>query len=288
MKIPVVISHSGDDAYFKAVVIIAAQKNPVFIIGDEANEYIFGAIDNVQHVHKSTLYTERLRAFEASFVNYSSNSHEEELRCFRRVFLVYQLMIVKGYTQVFHLDSDCVLLEDISSIFPVAPAIPLIAYAMMPNYHPFFMAGCIHNALLSVAFCEAFSTLCEDIYINRSKFSLIAPKIEWHQQNKVGGGICDMTMYYLLQSENIVSVLDLNQAFNIHSEICIFDHNINIEFGPAGDQTFVLKNGLKKVIRKNEKYYCETKGGELVRAITLHFQGGAKKFISAIYAVGNT
>ena len=96
-----------------------------------------------------------------------------------------------------------------------------------------------------------------------------------------------MTMYYLLQSEKLISVLDLNQAFNISGEVCIFDHNINIEFGPAGDRTFFLKNGLKKVIRKNGKYYCETKSGEFLRAITLHFQGGAKKAIAELYAVGN-
>lgn len=287
MKIPVVISHSGEDDYFKTVVIIAAQKNPVYIIGDDVNSKTFEGLDNIQHIHKENLYTQALRDFEACFVNYSSNSHEEELRCFRRVFLLHQLMKISGFTQVFHLDSDCVLLEDVSSVFPLTPAVPLIAYALMPNYHPFFMAGCIHNAILNLEFCESFSKLCDDIYVTRSKFELIASKIHWHRENNIGGGICDMTMYYLLHSENIISVLDLNQAFSIMGEVCIFDHNINIEFGPAGDGTFLLKNGLKKVIRRNGKYYCETKGGEFVRAITLHFQGGAKKLISKIYAIGN-
>lgn len=287
LNIPVVISHSGDDDYFKAVTIIAAQKNFVYVIGDAANSKTFEGIAKIEHVHKEDLYTEELRSFESAFVNYSSNSHEEELRCFRRVFLAHHLMKVKDLTHIFHLDSDCLLLESVSKFISLDPASAVTAYALMPNYYPFFMAACIHNALLSRDFCNQFSKLCNDIYVTKSKFDLIAPKIKWHSDNKVGGGICDMTMYYLLHSENLVSVLDLNQAFMINDELCIFDHNINIEFGPAGDNTFKLKNGMKKVLRLNEKYYCETKEGVLVRAITLHFQGSAKKFIPEFYAVGN-
>ncbi len=287
MKTPVVISHSGDDEYFKAVVIIAAQKNPVFVIGDSVNQHTFKGMQNIQHIHNADLQTKELEAFDASFINYSSNSREEEFRCFRRVFLVQQFMHLNRHEQVFHLDSDCLLLEDVSKLFPAQPATPATAYALMPNYYPYLMAGCIHNALLSSDFCQAFAQLCADIYISKSKFSLIEPKINWHRENNIGGGICDMTMYYLLHAEKIVSVLDLNQAYMIEKEVCIFDHNINVEFGPAGNNTFTLANGLKKVLKNNDKYYCETKDGSLIRALTLHFQGAAKRSIKEVFTIGN-
>ena len=287
MQIPVVISHSGDDEYFKAVVIITSQKNLVYVIGDEANSRTFKGISNVHHIRKEELYTPELLDFEEAFVNYSSNSHEEELRCFRRVFLVHQLMKLKAYAQVFHMDSDCILLEEVGLFCPANSSTPVTAYPLQINSYPFLMVGSIHNALLSLEFCSAFAKLCNDIYVNKSKFNLILPKINWHRENGIGGGICDMTMYYLLNSESILPIINLNQAFLFDEQISFFDHNISMDYGPLGDGTFLLKNGLKKVLRSQGRYYCEARDGSLVRAMTLHFQGGAKKFIPEIYALGN-
>ena len=54
-----------------------------------------------------------------------------------------------------------------------------------------------------------FEDLFNDIYINKKKFKLIEDKINYHKENNISGGICEMTLCYLLQNKKFIEVDNL-------------------------------------------------------------------------------
>jgi len=139
------------------------------------------------------------------------------------------------------------------------------------------MVGSIHNALLDLDFCNKFIDLCFDIYKYKTKFNLIQDKILWHRNNKIAGGICDMTLYYLLHSEKIVDVHDLNIPLLINNEDCVFDHQLSRSYGYLGEQTYKLKNRIKNINKLHNKYYIEDINNKQVRLLSVHYQGNHNK-----------
>ena len=143
------------------------------------------------------------------------------------------------------------------------------------------MVGSIHNGLLTMKFCDLFIQLCFDIYKTKSKHHLIEPKIRHHTTYKIGGGICDMTLYYLLNSEGILrSINDLNQPRMLYGEKCVFDHHLSSSYGFLGNNTYVVKDGKKELIEENNKTYVKTVTGEKIRLLSLHYQGKHKTLLT--------
>ena len=288
--VPIVILHRGNQPYFRTCVLLNAKYNPVIVLGDDTNRDI-AAVPNVEHVSIDTLDSPELAEFRTHFTNYSTNSAAYEFLCFARVYYMRRLMELKGLDAVFHTDSDCIVVERLEKIVPQIHAKGYaIAYSLEQSDSPTHMVGCIHNGLLTREFCDAFATLCSDIYINRTKLSLIEPKIKWHKDNRQAGGICDMTLYHLLVSEGLLRVLDLNQILEVDGVPCTFDHNINIAGGYKGASTYRMKGPMKQIRKEGEHFFIQEVAatvGHEVRALSFHFQGGAKPHMFHIYKNGN-
>jgi hypothetical protein len=183
---------------------------------------------------------------------------------------------------IFHTDSDCVVLEDVNTIFSQ----PFhTAYSVQNMDNKYHMVGSIHNSLISIDFCNKFIQLCFDIYDNRSKFHLIDEKIQWHRKTRTNGGICDMTLYYLLYSQKLISnIVDLNEPLTIAGKNCVFDHNISDAYGYKGENTYEKNNGIKIVIKQDGGFYFKTVNGRMTKILSIHFQGVAKKFLESFSA----
>ena len=280
MSIPIVIFHTGGNQdYFKNCVDVSSKNNTVYVIGDDANKTTFLDNKKVQFFHIDDLQSSAVEEFKSCFVNYSGNSHDYEMYCFLRVFYLKTLFEKTGLEWAFHTDSDCVILDDINAIF--SPDKLRISYSVQKMQNPFHMVGSIHNALLNIGFCDAFIQLCFDIYQNKSKFALIDAKMQWHRNNGVPGGICDMTLYYLLYSEKlIVNVFDLNIPMMVNGERVIFDHNVSDTYGYYGEKTYARDLGIKVVSKIGNKFYFKTLSGDQVRTVSIHFQGSAKRILS--------
>lgn len=278
--IPVVIIHMGNQDYFQDCVKINAKTNKVYVIGDHTNKNITNENPNVVHIDQNVLITQEMDSFKQNFFNYSSNSAPFELICFLRIFYLKRFLELYPFSKVFHVDSDCILFHNMNEVFSALPENTKIAYSKMINDKQFDMVGCVHNAILTHHFCEVFVQLCFDIYVNKSKLHLIEPKIQYHIQNKIPGGICDMTLYYLMFSQNMIDVYDLNTLIEYKGETSTFDHNINISYGYAGDNTYEMGKNLKNIkIMNNAAYAIDTTTGKNVRLITIHFSGTAKRVL---------
>jgi hypothetical protein len=188
------------------------------------------------------------------------------------------------YEKVFHIDSDCVIFDDINNIFTNESNIAYYIQKFHNESNKFHMVGSIHTALLNMHFCDKFIELCFDIYKHKTKLYLIYPKIEWHQTNYIPGGICDMTLYYLLYSEKLIeNITDLSELLYINNEHIVFDSHIHGGYGFNGENTFQLENGIKKIFQKindtKNKYYL-TENNTLIRAISAHCQGNSKHLLN--------
>jgi hypothetical protein len=145
------------------------------------------------------------------------------------------------------------------------------------------MTACIHNSLLTTTFCDVFIQLCKDIYQNKSKFILIHDKALWHQNTGTPGGICDMTLYYLMVQYNLVKhVADLNDTRIYKNELCVFDHNSAVEYGFLGENTFQIQNDFKKIMRQGKHYYALLHNNQPIRLLSIHFQGNNKRLLETI------
>jgi hypothetical protein len=275
MSIPIVIFHTGGNQdYFKNCVEVSSKNNQVYLIGDDSNKDSFSGNSNVRFFHMNELESEEADEFKRCFVNYSGNGHDYEMYCFLRVFYLKALLIKTGLSWVFHTDSDCVTLVDINKIFPEPKR---IAYSIQKVANKFHMVGSIHNSLLNVDFCDKFVQLCFDIYKTGTKFGLIDSKLQWHRQNGIPGGICDMTIYYLLFSEKLLdNVMDLNIPMLVNGDLSVFDHNISDSYGYYGENTYAKHMNAKIVSKINDRYYFDASDGKKIRTLSIHFQGSAK------------
>lgn len=272
MSIPIVVIHKGAQPYVEKALQITRKTNRlVYLLGDDSNKH-FAKTCDIQHIPiKSLEVSKEQSKFIQKFVNYSTNPRDYELICFLRVFWLEEFMKKFKYERVFHLDSDCILLYDISTYKFTEE----IAYSINNNFdNEFRMASSIHNGLLNVEFVTKFIELCNDIYVNKSKFNLIQGKINYHTTNNIPGGICDMTLYYLLMKEGLKI-----QPLNVEHDGYVFINNINGSEGSDSKTQYEKGKFTIKITDKNKIY--DTIHKKHSTLFSIHYQGGAKSILAA-------
>jgi hypothetical protein len=275
MPIPVVIFHvGGNQPYFINCVNISSQKNMVYLVGDDSNKRTFVNNQNVLFFHVDDLSSKEADDFKHCFVNYSTNDQHFEMYCFLRVFYMKTLFEKTQDSRMFHTDSDCVILESVSNLFSESDAVT--SYFIEKSTNKYHMVGSIHNALIDIHFCNKFIQLCFDVYGNRTKSHLIDEKIQWHQNTGMPGGICDMTLYYLLYSEKrIDNIVDLNIPISQNGEDVVFGDYILGSNGYGG-YVFETHDEIKTVVKTERGCYFKTVDGRLIKTASIHFNCNTK------------
>lgn len=262
--VPIVVFHIGDQAYLHAAIRHNRQFGQVVLFGDESNM----TAPNCLHVNYKRFVTPELQEFMNHFVNYSTNPHFNELLCFRRLFYIRRWMEITGIRECVHVDSDCLLYRPLSELFPDKK----VAYSYRSGSD--VMAASIHVSFLTYDFLLAYEKICRNIYVTKTRFNLIEDKIRFHKDTGAPGGICDMTIYYLLTKEFPVRAL-----MDLQPDGSTFDDNISDNNGFLGAETWERLGGMK--IIRNQGGVIEAKciDGRWIRLNNLHFQGSAKKYI---------
>jgi len=266
MPIPIVFIHIGNQEYLYKIVSYARQRSSrIVLLGDQSN-----IMEGIEHVDISTLGSPALDEFQSHFVNYSTNPRDIELICFSRMFYLREWMVRNGVSTCVHLDTDCILLDHVDTLF--RENVTAYIYPRLEWDDPVKMAGSIATSCLTIPFLDAFIQLCKDIYVTKTKFHLIQPKIEYHQQQRKNGGICDMTLYYLLSKE-----LPVHNLLDRQEDGSTYDDNINATLGFHGSNTFLLRDGIKNLVVVENKVYAHLVSGGVVKLNNLHFQGNNGK-----------
>lgn len=272
---PIIVTHFGDHPYVLACLRETAKHNrDIYLIGDESNAFLSRKVPTLRWIDHLTLpLSAQALAVERYFVNYSTNSHEFEFTSFLRMFYAQSLLDLLSCDVCFHLDSDCALLAKVDSVrFCAANA--LAVYSDFGNR--LRMAASVHNARLTRHYLRRFSELSEEIYVRGTGFNLIADKICFHRDNRIDGGICDMTLHYILSRE--MHAQNLGRPLDGH----VFDYRFGTGEGDELQQQYAVDQEHKVLYRHHDGIYIEDLRGIMIKLLSIHFQGDAKKFVGVL------
>ena len=268
-----VIIHKGYQPYLKYNLEITSRNNNVFLIGDESIKFLEKLNNNITFIDINKYENiNKLIGYKDKFENYSTNSFEFEWFCFARVFILQEFLNDFNLNQVFYIDSDNILLVDIRKLkFKKS-----CAYLIPNNQENFRMSASIHSGLIDKNFCFEFEKIFNEIYISKEKHSLIIPKVDYHKKFNVPGGICDMTLYYLLYSENYIDPQNLLEDITLNEmSDYIFMLNINTSEGLSSYECYELEKDKIKIFAGNK--IKDLSKNKMLNLCNIHFQGPAKK-----------
>lgn len=275
-EIPVVIIHTGFRDYLKINLEISSQYNSIYIIGDNTLK-VLGDITNVTYVDINKYRNnEDIQKLSKMFINMSSNNGNLEYVCFERIFILKYFLQENNIERIFHMDSDNILLYNINNYNFHKD----VAYCLARNYHKHRMSNSIHVGLLNKHFCDVFIQLYKDIYDNKSKLHLIQDKINYHKKDNgtfQGGGICDMTLYYIIANEKLIDVQNLLEPNNG----VVFMNNLNNGEGYSNKEQYKMNNNIIEIqFTKIGPYIQDVIENKEYKIINIHFQGAAKRFLN--------
>jgi len=275
-EIDCVVIHKGYQPYLKYNLEITSKNNNVYLIGDKSLKFLEKIRKNITFIDiKKYEEDAKLNFYKNNFINYSTNSFDFEWFCFARVFIINNFLNEFNLNQIFHIDSDNILLTNINNLHFTNENAFMIPY----NQESQRMSASIHSGLISQSFCDEFSVLFEDLYINKKKFDLIEEKIAHHKKYNLPGGICDMTLYYILHKENLLSPQNLFEPLStLNNEEMLFINHLKSAEGPYGKENFELKDGKLKIYKGNS--VADIIKNKKIKICNIHYQGGSKQFVN--------
>ena len=274
MSLKIIIVHMGYKPYLETNIQITSKTNKIVLIGDDSVAHL-AKYPNVEFFNVNRyINDEKIVYYKKYFKNYSSYVFNWIWTAGPlRMFLIHKYLIEHNVKHIFNIDSDNVMLYDINNyVFNKENA-----YIMCQNYNnPNHMAHSIHAALISQNMCIEFEKLYEDLYINESKLHLIENKINFHKNEHGGyraGGICEMTMCYVLSNEKIIEVQNLLEpSVGKDGETYVFNKIISSGEGAVSKSPY-HNNIIAYTIfdNINKKNY---------NLMSIHFQGGSKQLLN--------
>lgn len=275
-ELPCIIVHRGYKPYLKYNLEITSKNNKIFLIGDSSVSKLVSINDNLEFIDiRDFERRKRILELRNNFVNYNTQSDHIEWMNFERVFIMQDFMLERGYKQIFHSDSDNILLKNIND-FKFKNRIAYCIPSFQDNYR---MDSSIHCGLLDNKFFNEFEKLYIDLYINKKKYNLIEKKINYHLQNNLRGGITDMTLYYLLHKLKKVNPQNLMQPLrSMDDEEFVFINNFNLAEGFYDLKNFKMKRKKIKIFDGNSVY--DLIKSKKIKIANIHFQGTSKIFLN--------
>ena len=274
--IPCVIVHRGFKPYLKYNLEITSKNNNVFLIGDESVSNLASISDNIEFINIEEYETrKRIVDLKKNFVNYNTQQQDIEWMNFERVFIIHDFILERNYKQIFHLDSDNVLLKNIND-FKFDNTNAYCIPSFQDNYR---MDSSIHCGLLDKEFFLEFEKLYSDIYITKNKLYLIEKKISYHKKYNIRGGITDMTLYYLIQKLEKIKSQNLMQPLKSKDdEEFVFINNFNLAEGFYDFNNFEMRR--KKIKLYNGNSVNDLINLKIIKIANIHFQGTSKKYLN--------
>jgi hypothetical protein len=223
---------------------------------------------NVDTVQVEDLKHPKLEVFRKCYKHISAANEIYERTCFERWFYIDQLITSQQLNRVVYLDSDCLLFANIENLFRHIPQKTLCA-SRQGGPACAFINGCLNEflSLILETFRDAtFLSLQEDRLI----------------ESQSRGGMANLTDMSLIE----MFTTSYSQGYVYPNSFSIghIDHCINV---PDGMEYFDIPHRK----RKRKKVYWLVQGGrlypflrdiatrQLVPALTLHYQSGAKRLI---------
>ena len=207
--------------------------------------------------------------FDKVYQHMTFNAFGREIMAFRRWFIVRDFMKKEGIRKLFLCENDVLLYANISTL--------------LADYDKSALCTPIDQAELdwcssghcALWFYDDVDYLCDlSLQYYNDKLDVLKKKWQYHQDHKLAGGICDMTLLYFLTKERELENL------NVVKNGCVFDHNISVSDNAYKGEYELDACRIKKTYLSNGRYAINNMlTNDLVVANTLHFSGTAKNFL---------
>lgn len=268
----VFLIHHGKQDYLQ-IAARASQSsgNQVILIGNDEQTGVLCTA----YYDDSLIDLPDYRDFEGQYVHLSSATREFELLCFKRYFYLYAVAKQRGLTHFWMIDSDAIVLKDLSEITNnYLIANQFAAGVSTRHQDQFDWASSPHTSFWTLNGLGDFLNFLKQLYIGPTR-TLLNEKYQWHVDNHIPGGICDMTALFLWQKNRE----DICNLARIHLDgLPLFDNNLNEDGNMTRNEFQMVRNvRLKKITHENQAYWAyPTSHSNAIPVIALHFQGRAK------------
>ena len=275
IDIPVIIVHRGNQDYLKTCIMHATNHgNKIILIGDKSNRNLLS--HNCKWVDYEELISEKMTYFDSMYKHMSPNPYEYEKFCFDRHFIVYEYIKRNNINKFFVMDSD-VLLDNIAQIGEdFIKEIKQHDVGLCWNENQSEMSWTIspHFSFWTEKSLESFINYLLSTY--NTDMNKLIKKIEWHKENNVFGGICDMTLLYLWNNEK--KIKSLNFCSNNY-----INWGIDNYFTSRDDNRYVIRDVVEKITFIDLfPFFTRRDNGKYVKASVIHAQGASKKYMKSI------
>lgn len=256
MGIPIVMIHRGADPFLAYTLRQAKQSNPeseIILIGKQANLAFCSGIATHAMVDE---FMDGANEFAKHYQHLSTNSHEYNLFCFQRWFILLDYMRRRRIQRCWYLDSDVMLYTDVSK-----------------DEYKDFAFEFSWTSSVPQELLEQFCSLILQQFREPARF---AELVQYTQDiGQVYNGqplVSDMVLCHRFAHERTGET----QSYGIFSN-CFFDGNINhgMRIPPQGDEVETIGE-KKKIFFIEGQFYCKAKN-RYIRANSLHFQGPQMK-----------
>lgn len=252
---PIVFIHSNNCDYLPLSLWKARESNPrqrVILLGDEKNRHFSGM---VEHFYQKD-FSRQSDQFTRHFVNFSTNSHDFELVCLQRWFVLKEFMESQGLDECLYMDSDVLLFADVDE--------------SKPRFNSQGMSICgisgHTNFVRKRSTLSAFCDFIHHAYAKPGGIAELEEKYRIFRQTHEAGGISDMTFFVEFQQAFPDQILDLSVPYEGQM------YDIAMAYFPEIEND----RGIKTIRFENGKPFCRHKTLGPIEMKTLHFQGAAK------------
>lgn len=245
-NISFIIVHKGDSYYLPMCLkqlLYTNPDSPVYVIGTEDQKFSL----DIQHFNYFDFYSSA-EQFVKIYKHFSTNSHNYELFCFLRWFIIRDFVIKKNIDKFICLDSDVLLFENINNTYLNFYNLDLTVNNKNGPQYSFFTKDSIVN----------FTDFIMDYYTN--KISILEKKYEEYKTKNKYGGICDMTLLEMFSNKHNIRFYDTSIEKN------------NFTF----NSTFYSTNKILLLKKKYSLPFYFKENGEKIFFYALHFQGSSK------------
>ena len=267
-NLPIMFFHRGNQSYLKYVIEQAEKWNDdVWLLGDEANK---GFAKN--WIDSSELKSDMFQCFLERYEHMSTRPYDIEMFCFESHFRYYEMAKKMGWQKFLTMDSDVLVYQTLTEdIFE-----NIEAACGWTNYDDKGKEGYCdpYVSYWTIDAMEEYLNFCVDVYV--SKKEELHTKWNYHLNNRINGGICDMTLLTMWKRETTRNVMNVThekdgKAFEISvgAPINEFENEYKVS----------AIRRVKKMKFIDGVPYIFKQSGERVRALVLHCNGHNKKCI---------
>ncbi|MEI7474109.1 MAG: hypothetical protein WCK67_04960 [bacterium] len=272
MAIPIFFIHKGLHPYLLFTIMQAKFSNPnseIILIGDDENK-VLGKY--ITHYNYNELINNNILELRKIYKHKSNNKKDYELFCIERWFLLNEYSKKFKLKNLFYIDSDVMLYENITQIFDKLSSVDVLCfdYEKISSGH-----YCYINNLTKL---DNLNNYILDLYNDNNKFNELCESYLTTENSAYVKSISDMVLLHSFLRNNDITYANITNYF----EGKIFTNTFN--FNKVKNIVNSEKTNL--ISFTNNKFLVKFKdNNEILTASAIHFHGEAKHLISSYATV---